>query len=258
MILSPLVYSCTFLCCLGAVHASELFDRKVDYRWSQNTKVFRSSSTGEWKNRGITGQYSSSDMPLVVKQLRQGEYDIGSMLGYCRCCFIWLQNINNLPHLSKDGIRAEAMRVFYQNRVNKIKFDLRISDEEAQKLAFVVSSSVSWRACRDLFNDFLGSAKNSAVPTGLTHSYTLEEAYIILHVRPTFLLWGPTAKEFEIYTNLIAGALNAVTSEKTDSTKKAKKAVLDKESGREGTLKSIVRAFFDRFIFKEKRGGDVS
>lgn len=244
------MYSSVLLCSTSTpVYSTE----KMGYRWVCNRSVFSSGSIDDkWKDDGINGRYSPRSILPIVKQLRKNEYDINSMLGCGRCYFIWQQNINYLPFLSKDNIRGDAMKMFYENRVNKIKSDIKVSDEEARKLAFVVCSNVSWGECRRIFGDFLGNRDNKyTLSMGLTHKYTLEEAYIILHIRPSYWFWGgPTTKELEMYTNLIAGALNAVTQGGASSN-----ITLDENFSREETLRSIIRAFFDKFI--SKKNGDV-
>lgn len=77
---------------------------------------------------------------------------------------------------------------------------------------------------------------------GLSHEYSLEEAYIILHMHPSFRFWDHISQEkWDTYVNMVAGALNTVTND-------GKAISLRENFNRQAILKAVVEEYFNKFL----------
>ncbi len=244
-----MAYSIIFLFYFNIVESMKYRSMSLEVSWYcalNNIEAFGAQSVGVWKNNGIMGQYSSADMPLAIKQLKTN-YDVESMLGYCREYFISSQKINTLFPLREDNISSEELKIFYQKNVEKIKHDLNISESQAQQLSFVVCANVNWKDYHTIVNSFLGNKEGNTISMGLTHRYTIEDAYIILHMRPYFWFFRKfNKKEQDMYTNLIAGALNRIIH-----IENYEPIILGEHFNRQTVLKSVVEDYFNKFIIKK-------
>lgn len=240
MLKATLLVSAVMLFCSGFVEG--MSTKILGYRELKRFRAFSEISTGIWRNGGVTGEYSARDSSLAVAQLN-ADYDVESMLGYCRSHFLYSVRLNEMPQLDEENISSRAMKAFYRRNVKKIQADVQASEEQAKKLAFVTCFDISWRNCLKIFDSVLGNSEKKW-SMGLSHYYSIEEAYLILHMHPYFVFWGKLAGNSEKYVNMIAGALNAIVHDGAAIT-------LREHFDRRNVLKAVVEDYFDKFILNK-------
>ncbi len=223
----------------------------IGYRLLNHINAFDSGPSKSWKDDGIQGKYSSdsSTKELAVQKWQERSFDVESMLGYCRTNFTGSQTLGRLPLLQPDNIRTEKLRDFFECNKDYMKTKFGLSETNAQKLAFVTCFDVNAKTFREILISISGNRNGDVVKGGLTRSYTLEEAYVILHMHPRFHFWESFSKdERMVYVNLIAGALNAIIHGGDGSTIQ----INDRCPDPCVALKSVVDSYFEKFIVKTR------
>lgn len=232
------------LCLCAAIADASCIDI-AGYREVRRFKCFASIANSAWKNDGIAGKYSSSHRLIALAHFNT-DCDTESLLGFCRSFFLCSTRLASAKQLRVENISGDALRALYQKNVKSIQSDLNVSNEEAQKLAFITCFDASWSECIDALNSVLGNGRNRR-SMGISHKYSLEDAYVILHMHPNVYFWHyftSPSEDMELYVNAIAGALNTIMN--------SNPIILDEHFNRQTVLKLIVREYFDKFILQSK------
>ena len=217
--------------------------KALGYRDLKRVAFFGKESTGVWNNGGVAGGYSLRDGSLAVKQLGDEQRrDIESLLGYCRCHFIYSVRLDSTLQLNESNISGNAMKAFYERNVKNIESDTKISKKQAKKLAFVTCFEAGWKECMKILDSVLKNSDGKRLSMGLSHKYSLEEAYIILHMHPSFMFWNHISREeWDAYVNVVAGALNTVTNG-------GEAIPLREYFNRQAVLVAVVGEYFGKFL----------
>lgn len=242
MLKVSLFASSIMLTCFSVVKG--MSTEALGYRTSKRLDSFGSVSTKTWKNDGVAGRYNLCDTSSVLFRFNEA-FDIESLLGYCRCHFIYSVRLDSTFQLTELNISGNVMKAFYERNVKKIEADIKLSEKQAKKLAFVTCFDVGWKECMKILDSVLGNNDRKILSMGLSHEYSLEEAYIILHMHPSFRFWDHISQEkWDTYVNMVAGALNTVTND-------GKAISLKEPFNRQTVLKSVVEKYFNKFLLNK-------
>lgn len=239
------VFNCGFSSCVNR----DIPVYAASYRALHNFAAFGSEQVGIWKDRGILGGYTARNKNLATQEWKKESFNIESMLGYCRENFICSQSLSCSLSLNPENMKTEKLRDFFECNKDYMKTKFGLSETNAQKLAFVTCFDVNAKTFREILISISGNRNGDVVKGGLTRSYTLEEAYVILHMHPRFHFWESFSKdERMVYVNLIAGALNAIIHGGDGSTIQ----INDRCPDPCVALKSVVDSYFEKFIVKTR------
>ena len=216
-----------------------------------NLNIFTTRGVGGWQETGILGRYNIEDKARVdIERLNRD--NVESMLGYCRAYFVgshyetaeyWKQ----IPELKHENITKGALKKYHEKVCINMMREYGGTAYQANVFAFITSTDVSVAESRRIFNDFLGNTDH-VISNGLTHKYTLEDAYIILHMHPRVHWWSSyTSKDHEVYVNLIAMALKTLVNGGEFQ------MTISQNFDRTAVLESVVKDYFSRFILSKPK-----
>ncbi len=186
----------------------DAFKLHADRRLSRYSPT---SASTKWQSHGILGRYCGRSTEAVRQKLKSFSYSpvpTDSLIGFCKAHFVLSLNIMHYWSLPLDSSRlSEQLGLIWQKNATTIQSTVKeITEEQAQKMAFVTVTDTTWSEC-------IGACRSVATEGPFSHKYSLEDALMILHMYPQIgffeKYWIPS-EDMEFYTNCVAGALNSL------------------------------------------------
>lgn len=193
---------------------------------SNIVKISESHIMG-WRDNAIWGAYDTKlDLRRVVEFLNESDsenMDISrflSILGCCKVNIVLSENQESLFKTINLDFFDKTFKQFPQQVQKQLNKDIKehkkyLNGREdqkvviAKKLVLLGVVSVSWKDMMSMLTTIGEKAEGGTV---LTKQYSLEQALLILHMKPKIpLMWGkPGLSEQLVYAQYIAGAMATV------------------------------------------------